>query len=309
MSLAVQVVFTGLSAGGVYGLIAIGHSLIYRLTGIVHFALGDLIALGAFVTLLVAAGTAPLTQETVSGGRMAVAVLVGVAACIAVGAAGYIAVVQPYIAARSAIGWVAATLALGFAIRAALDAAFSRPAYVFPDPIPFGDVGHGGLVTILGAQVHVRSFAVICVAILVAATASWIIQRTWFGRSLRAIADDAEGAAVVGISVERTRALAFGLAGGIAAIAVVVAAPGAPFETGSGALLGLKGLVAAVLVRFGSLGAAFAAGLGLGIAEAAFGTGLLGQVHGVASYRELIPLAVAIVLLALRPLRMREAVE
>jgi hypothetical protein len=51
MSLAVQVVFTGLSAGGVYGLIAIGHSLIYRLTGIVHFALGDLIGLGAFISL------------------------------------------------------------------------------------------------------------------------------------------------------------------------------------------------------------------------------------------------------------------
>ena len=63
MSLAVQVLFTGLSAGGVYGLVAIGHSLIYRLTGIVHFALGDLIGLGAFVTLLVAAGTAPLTEE------------------------------------------------------------------------------------------------------------------------------------------------------------------------------------------------------------------------------------------------------
>ena len=67
MSLAVQVVFTGLSAGGVYGLVAIGYSLLYRLTGIVYFALGDLIGLGAFVTLLVAAGTEPLTQETVSG--------------------------------------------------------------------------------------------------------------------------------------------------------------------------------------------------------------------------------------------------
>jgi branched-chain amino acid transport system permease protein len=132
MSLAVQVVFTGLSAGGVYGLIAIGHSLIYRLTGIVHFALGDLIGLGAFITLLVAAGTQPLTQETVSGGRMALAIVAGVVACVVVGAAGYFAVVQPYIG-RSAIGWVAATLALGFAIHAVLDAAFSRPAYVFPD--------------------------------------------------------------------------------------------------------------------------------------------------------------------------------
>jgi branched-chain amino acid transport system permease protein len=308
MSLTVQVLFTGLSAGGVYGLVAIGHSLIYRLTGIVHFALGELIALGAFVTLLVAAGTQPLTQETVSGGRMALGIVAGLVACVAAGAAGYVAVVQPYIG-RSAVGWVAATLALGFAIRAVLDASFSRPAYVFPDPVAFRHVGHDGRVTIVGAEVHVRSFAVIGVAIVVAAVASWVLQRTWFGRSLRAIADDADGAAIVGIAVERTRALAFGLAGGIAALAVVVAAPGAPFETGSGTLLGLKGLVAAVLVRFGGLWSAFAAGLGLGVVEAALGTGLLGHLPGLASYRELIPLLAAIVVLAFRPLRTREVVD
>jgi branched-subunit amino acid ABC-type transport system permease component len=309
MSLAVQVVFTGLSAGAVYGLVAIGHSLIYRLTGIVHFALGDLIGLGAFITLLVAAGTAPLTTETVSGFRITLAIVVGVVACVAAGAAGYFAVVQPYIGLRSAIGWVAATLALGFAIRAALDAAFSRPAYVFPDPVPFSRIGNDGLVKILGAQIHVRTFVVFGVAVAVAAAASWIIQATWFGRSLRAIADDADGAALVGIAVERTRALAFGLAGGLAAIAVVVAAPGTPFETTSGALLGLKGLVAAVVVRFGGLWSAFAAGLGLGIVEAALGTGLLGHVHWAAGYRELLPIAIAIALLAFRPLRLREAVE
>jgi branched-chain amino acid transport system permease protein len=309
MSLAVQVVFTGLSAGAVYGLIAIGHSLIYRLTGIVHFALGDLVGLGAFVTLLVAAGTAPLTTETVSGLRMAIAVVVGVVVCVAAGAAGYFAVVQPYIGLRSAIGWVAATLALGFAIRAALDAAFARPAYVFPDPIPFDRIGNDGLIRVLGAQIHVRTFAVLAVAVAVAAIASWIIQATRFGRGLRAIADDADGAALVGVAVERTRALAFGLAGGLAAIAVVVAAPGGPFETGSGALLGLKGLVAAVVSRFGGLWSAFATGLGLGIVESALGTGLLGHVHWAADYRELVPIALAIALLSIRPLRLHEAAE
>ena len=49
MSLALQVLVTGLAAGGVYGLVAVGHSVIYRLTGIVHFAYGELIALGVFV--------------------------------------------------------------------------------------------------------------------------------------------------------------------------------------------------------------------------------------------------------------------
>lgn len=308
MSLAAQVIFTGLSAGAVYGLIAIGHSLIYRLTGIVHFALGDLIGLGAFLTLLVAAGTAPLTTEGVTAGRMATAVIVGVVACVIAGAAGYVAVVQPYIG-RSAVGWVAATLALGFAIRAALDAAFSRPAYVFPDPIPFDDIGRDGRVEVLGAQIHVRTFVVLATAIALAALASWILQRTWFGRSLRAIADDPDGASIVGIAVERTRALAFGLAGGIAAVAVVVAAPGAPFETSSGALLGLKGLVAAVLVGFGGLWTAFAAGLLLGVGEATLGSGFFGHLDDLASYREVLPLLLAIVVLAWRPLRAREAVE
>ena len=58
MSLVVQVIVTGLAAGGVYGIVAVGHSLIYRLTGIVYFAFGDLVAFAVFATLLVAAGTA-----------------------------------------------------------------------------------------------------------------------------------------------------------------------------------------------------------------------------------------------------------
>ena len=63
MSLALQILVTGLAAGGVYGVVAIAYTLIYRLTGVVHFALGELIALGVFVTLLVAAGTGPVTQD------------------------------------------------------------------------------------------------------------------------------------------------------------------------------------------------------------------------------------------------------
>jgi len=62
VSLALQVLVTGLAAGGVYGLVAVGHSVIYRLTGIVHLAYGDLVGLGVFGTLLVAAGTGPSSR-------------------------------------------------------------------------------------------------------------------------------------------------------------------------------------------------------------------------------------------------------
>jgi branched-chain amino acid transport system permease protein len=53
MTIALQVLISGLAAGGVYGLFAAGHSLVYRLTGIVNFAFGDLVGLGIFATLLV----------------------------------------------------------------------------------------------------------------------------------------------------------------------------------------------------------------------------------------------------------------
>jgi len=96
VSLTLQVLVTGLAAGGVYGLVAVGQSLIYRLTGVVHFAFGELVGLGVFTTLLVVAGTG-----------------------------SYLFAVQPYLARGSTIGWVAAIVAIAFAIRAVLSAVFT----------------------------------------------------------------------------------------------------------------------------------------------------------------------------------------
>ena len=58
MALTLQVLVAGLAAGGVYGLVAAGHSLVFRLTGIVNLAFGDLIGLGVFTTLLSPPGRA-----------------------------------------------------------------------------------------------------------------------------------------------------------------------------------------------------------------------------------------------------------
>lgn len=70
MSLALQVLVSGLAAGGVYGLFAVGHALAYRLTGVVHLALGDLVSLAVFATLFVAVGTGPVTESS-GGARLA----------------------------------------------------------------------------------------------------------------------------------------------------------------------------------------------------------------------------------------------
>lgn len=131
---------SGLAAGGVYGLVAVAHSLVFRLTGIV-----------------------------------------------AVSAAGYAVAVQPHLLRGSTVAWVASTLALGVFVRSVVDVFFSRPSYVFPDPIPFGKLGNGRFLSVGGASVQARSLFVVLVAIGLAALAVLVMERTRFGRGLRAI--------------------------------------------------------------------------------------------------------------------------
>ena len=300
MSLWAQIVLSGLAAGSVYGLIGIGHTLVHRLTGIVHLALGDLVGLGVFLTLLVTSGRGPVTQATAATGRFALGLIVALVATTVIGVASYLVVIHPYLVRGSTLGWVAGTVAVAFAVQAFLAALFGRPAYVFPDPLPFHDAGRNGIVTVAGASFQVRSLFVIALGIGLAWAVSVTIDRTRFGRGLQAVAEDVTGANVVGVPVEIYVSLAFGLVAAVAVVIAVAAAPSGPFSTTTGTMLGLKGLIAALVVRFSTPWAAFGTGLLLGVAEAAIASGTLFG-HGLGpAYREVLPLAAVLVLLAAR---------
>jgi branched-chain amino acid transport system permease protein len=301
VSVGLQVVVTGLAAGAVYGLLAIGYALVFRLTDTLALAFGDLVGLAVFATLFIAVGTGPVSQTNVGGVRYLLAVACGLLVCTVVGVAGYLLVVEPFLLRGSTIGWIAGTLAIAFAIRAVLESAFRREAYVFPDPIPFERLGHGGFVEIGGASVQVRAFYVIAVAIALGLAAVWILEHTHVGRGLRAIADDAEGARLVGVPVEIFVPLAFGLVGAFAALAAIVASPSAPVTLETWPLVGVKGLAAAAIARFALPWPAFAVGLGLGLAEASFTEVHVGSFQPGSGWSALVPLALAVGVLALRP--------
>ena len=253
------------------------------------------------VTLLVAAGGGPVSQTSVGGARFLLALAVGLLVCVAAGAGTYVAAVQPYVARGWTVGWVAATVALGFAIRALLDVI--SPTQVFPDPLPFDRIGRAGVVTIAGASVQVRSFFVIGVALALAALATAFLARSHLGRGLQAIADDADAARAIGLPVDRLLTIAFALAGVVAALGAIAAAPSAPFDVDSGALLGVKGLVAALAVRLGSPWQAVGAGLGLGLVEAVLANGEVAGHALSAGWSQVLPIAAVLVLLAVRPPR------
>ena len=305
MALLLQVLLTGLAAGAVYGLVAISFSLIHRLTGVVHFALGELISLVVFVTLAVAGGTGPVTRADVDGAAFAGGLAAGLAAAVAVGTAIYVAAVRPFLARGWALGWIGGTVAAAFAIRGVLRAVFPRASYVFPDPVGLDRLADGGVLGLGGGvTVPVRAPVILLAAVLLAAAAAWVLERSALGRALRATSDDPLGAAVVGLPVAALLAGAFAAAGALAGLAAILQGPAAPISTDTGALLGLKGLVAALIARFGRPWAAFAAGLALGLVEASVGSiDLLG-----AAYRDVVPLALVVAaLLAVRRGRIVES--
>ncbi len=261
MSLLLQVLVTGLAAGAAYGLIAIAYTLIYRLTGVIHFALGELINLAVFATLFFAAGTGPITQTNLAFSRFVPALAGGIAVAVVCGALVYLVALRPFLRQESLIGWVGVLVAVTFGVRGFLAASFVRPSYVFPDPVPFSRLGRGGVLDLGGgATIQIRTFFVIAVGMALAALAGWILTRTRFGRALQAIASTQEGALLVGIPIHRLLALAFGLAGALAAVAAVLLAPKVFVRLENGLLLGLQGFVAAVLGGLGSPRGALAGG-------------------------------------------------
>lgn len=85
MNLTLQILLSGLAAGSVCGLLVVGHTLVYRLTGIVHFALGDLVGLGVFIALFVTSGRGPVTAASASSWRFAAGLVVALLATAALG--------------------------------------------------------------------------------------------------------------------------------------------------------------------------------------------------------------------------------
>jgi branched-chain amino acid transport system permease protein len=305
VAVVLQILASGFAAGAVYGLVAVGHSLVFRLTGVVHFAFGELIALGVFVTLLVAAGSGPVSQTSVGGGRFLLALVVGLVVTAGASAGAYFLAIEPYRARGSTIGWVAASLAVAFAVRTLLTVFFDRPAYVFPDPLRFDRVGHAGFWNVGGATIEARSLFVALAALVLAGIGAWLLTRTRFGRALEAIAQDYDAALVTGLPVARLVGIAFALAGVWAAVAAILAAPSAAFDVDAAARYGLYGLVAAVAAGF-ELRLALAAGIVLGLVQA---TVTSAHWAGGVGYRDAIPLLLGLLVLALRPRAPAEAVE
>jgi branched-subunit amino acid ABC-type transport system permease component len=137
---------------------------------------------------------------------------------------------------------------------------------------------------------------VLVLGLVVGVAAERLLVRSRFGKSLRAVADDPDAAALCGVPAARVVLLAFAAAGLLAGIAGLLDAPGrSGLGVDDGVILGLSGIAAALLGGLGSLRGALLGGLVLGVAQSLAVTQL------GAEYADVVPLGLLVVLLAARP--------
>lgn len=302
--LLLQALVAGLAAGLLYGLVGAGYGLIYRMSGVLNFAHGELVSVALFVFLLAIGGGVQVAVTAAAPGGLVVAAALAVVVTVAVALALQRAAVAPFSRRGSVMGWIAATAAAGLLARSVIALVFPAEGYSLPDILPVAGLGRGGVVDLPGGGLlQVRDVVVLLVAAGVAVAFDRWLAVSRGGRAMRAAAESPEAARLVGISPERQALFAFAVAGLLAAVAALLLAPTRPVSLQLGVIIGLKGLAAAVLGGLGSARGAVLAGIAIGVGEALLG------VSGLASLRDLAPLAVLVAVLALLPGRLggREA--
>lgn len=278
MSSLAQALASGLAAGSVYGLIGVGFSLSYRTTGVINFAQGDLVALGAYVTYLGWSLGAPLPVAAVIA-----ALLVG----LAMGVVERLGLRPLY--KHGTVYAIMSTIGLSVAIQAAIQLIWGPVSLVLPRFVTGNAFGVAG-VRIAPSQIINLVVALILILALVL-----LLDRTKVGRGMRTVARDREVAALVGISPSRLFFLAFTLSGALAAIAGALIGPEQGLSPTMGLPLGIAGFTAAVIGGLGNPLGALIGGMVLAVAEN------LAVIYLTPDYKAALAYGLLIVVLLVRP--------
>ena len=275
-----QLLVSGLANGCVYGLIALGFVLIYKATEAVNFAQGDLMMVGAFVTL-------GLTNAEYMDLPFWIAapLAIGVMALI-----GYLLdlVILRHLFGQSQTAVVILTIAMGFVLRFVAGAIWGHEPQTLESPLSHGDFQVAGVV--LG----MADLAVIVVTVLLTLFLYQFFQRTKLGLAMQAASQNQMAAYYMGIPVKRVQGMIWGLSGAVAAVAGILFASKGAIDPNAG-LLGIKAFAAAVIGGFGSLPGALAGGLIVGVIEP-FASRYL-----AAGYSQVAPYALLLFVLVFRP--------
>jgi branched-chain amino acid transport system permease protein len=289
----------GLSYGSIYALIALGYTLVYGVLRLINFAHSEVFITGAFAAYFTLKGTG-FTPGIVPGvGTGQIVAYLVLATAVAMVASALTALVVERVAyqplrRRNAPSLVFLITAIGASLTIqqiyfVWRGGNAEPSIQLVRPQPE--------LQIFDAKITNIQITIVISAILLMVIIDTFIRRSRLGRGIRAVAQDATTATLMGVNRERVIMLTFligGAAAGLGASMYIMLIPAGVIYNG-GFLLGIKAFTAAVLGGIGNLRGALLGGLLLGLAEE-YGQTLFG-----AQWRDVVAFVVLIVVLMIRP--------
>lgn len=277
-----KILLSGLVLGSIYGLIALGYSLIYKASGLMSFAQGDLLTLGAFLGY---------TFYGVLKVPFIVAFFAVIIIMFLLGFGIEKGIINRLVQKGTLpIYTVLATIAVSYIIQNSSMVIFGSEMKYFPPIIPAMKS-----IEILGLSVQTEAVLCIGISLLCMVVFNIFMKYTALGTSMRAAAMDPLAARACGIDVSLTTGLAWAIASGIAALSGILIGPVYGVYTTLGAVIGRKGFSSAVIGGFGNMLGAIVGGVFLGVVE----TLISGYISS--AYKDIIAYSLLLMFLFVKP--------
>lgn len=284
-----QLLMNGLVVGCIYGLIALGYTMVYGIMGLINFAHGEVVMIGAMVTISILHAFMAAGLDIPGVLMVLLALLCAVPICMALGfSIEYVA----YRPLRNAPRLAPLITAIGMSIVLQQVAAIIWGTRIIPFPALLDQTP----IRFLGATTNSIQLMVIVVCFSLMAALLLMINKTRIGRAMRATSQKPDVARLMGVNINRIISMTFMVGSGLGAVAgVMMAANYGQISYTSGFLIGLKAFCAAVLGGIGNLGGAVLGGVLMGVAESLF-TGIVGS-----QWQDMFSFFVLIFVLLIRP--------
>ena len=297
MDIFLQQLINGLVLGSIYALVALGYTMVYGILELINFAHGEITMIGALVCL---AAIQALTAVGIGMPVVLILTLGLMSAIVVCMALGFTIERIAYRPLRQAPRLAALITAIGVSIvlQNVAMLIWGKQYISFPLLLPVTRYDIGG-ATLTSLQI-----AIVLLSCVLMAGLLLLVQKTKFGRAMRATAQAPDIAGLMGINVNHIISLTFILGAALAAVAgVMVSAYYGLAHYYMGFLLGLKAFTAAVLGGIGNIAGAMLGGLLLGLIES-IGAGYMGSLTGGflgSHYQDVLAFFVLIIVLTLRP--------
>ncbi len=297
MDVLLQQIINGLVLGSMYALVALGYTMVYGIIGLINFAHGDVLMVGALTSWTIIGWMMNSWSGTPTWIVLLTATLIAMVVCALL---NFTIEKLAYRRLRNSPRLAPLITAIGMSIL------LQTLAMIIwkPNPKSYPSMLSREPIEIAGAVISVTQITILATTIIVLAALMWLVNRTNLGRAMRATAENPRVAGLMGIQPDVVISATFIIGAMLAAIAGVMWASNyGTVQHAMGFMPGLKAFVAAVMGGIGNLGGAVLGGVLLGLIEA-LGAGYLGKLTGGflgSQYTDIFAFIVLALVLTLRP--------